>query len=144
MDFGSFKDLVLQREMHEKYLETAEENFKYYKKLLHKDAPHDITGISYDGMPSGNGNAMSLDRIYFCLQKYESMIEHETWAIENLKSLQREIFNRVMQLDGIDCKVVYLRDIEGKKLQEIADMLKYSLDYIKEISSRNKSPLITH
>ncbi|MDF2591384.1 MAG: hypothetical protein K0S75_850 [Clostridia bacterium] len=144
MDFGSFKNLVLQREMHERYLEIAEENYNYYKKLLHKDAPHEISSISYDGLPSGNGNAMSLDRIYMYLQKYESMIEHETWTIENLKKLEKEILAKVMQLDGIDQKVVYLRDIKGMKLQEIADELKYTLDYIKEISKRNKNPLFTH
>jgi hypothetical protein len=138
MDFGSFRDLILQREMHERYLEIAVENFKYYKKLLHKDAPHKITGMSYDGLPGGNGNAMSLDRIYFYLQKYESMIEHETWTIENLKSLEREILKKVMQLDGLDYKVVYMRDIRNMKLQAIADELGYDIGYIKNISSKHK------
>jgi hypothetical protein len=138
MDFGSFKDLVLQREMHERYLEIAEENYEYYKKLLKKDAPREITAIQYEGMPSGNGNAISLDRIYFCLQKYESMIEHETWTIENLKMLEREILVKVMQLDGLDYKVVYMRDIKGLKLQSIADELGYDIGYIKNISSKHK------
>jgi predicted transcriptional regulator len=138
MDFGSFKDLVLQREMHERYLEIAEENYKFYKKLLHKDAPHEINSINYDGLPSGNGNAITLDRIYFCLQKYESMIEHETWTIENLKQLERDILEKVMQLDGLDYKVVYMRDIKGMRLQDIADELGYDIGYIKNLSSKHK------
>jgi predicted transcriptional regulator len=138
MDYGSFKNIVIQREMHERYLEIAEENFNYYKKLLHKDAPREISSIEYEGMPSGNGNAMSLDRIYYCLQKYESMIEHETWTIENLKKLEKEIFQKVMQLDGLEYKVVYMRDIKGMCLQAIADELLYDIGYIKNISSKHK------
>ena len=45
---------------------------------------------------------------------------------------------KIKKLEGIDYKVVYLRDIEGKSLVEIADELGYSYDYIKEISARNK------
>lgn len=144
MDYRSFKDLKLQREMHEMYLEVATNQFNYYKRMLHKDAPHKIGAINYDGLPHGNGNAMSLDRIYMYLQKYESMIELETGTIQNLKDLEEQILAKVKLLDGVDNKVVYLRDIEGMQLQEIANELKFSLDYVKEVSSRNKYPLFTH
>lgn len=138
MDFKSFKDLVVVREMHENYLETAKSQLEYYKKLLHKDAPRDIQESNFDGLPHGNSNAMSFERILMYMQKYESMIEHETWTIENLRRLEAEQLDKVKQMEGIGAKVVYLRDIMGMQLQEIADELGYDVGYIKNISSKNK------
>lgn len=140
MDYiKTFKDLKIQKEMHEYIKEVAETNRKYYQKLLHKDAPHDTSAIQLDGLPHGNGNAMSLDRVVMYISKYDSMIYLEQCSIENLEKLEKVITNRVKQLDSIDFKVVYMRDIEGKKLKEISIDLGYSEDYIKEISARNKT-----
>jgi DNA-directed RNA polymerase specialized sigma24 family protein len=138
VDFKSFKDLNLQIEIHEDYLEVATNQLDYYKRLLHKDAPHEISAINYDGQPHGNGNAMSYDRIHMYMQKYERMIELETGTLQNLKDLKVETYAKVLQLDSLDYKVVYLRDIENIDLQEIADILGHDHGYIKNISSRNK------
>ena len=135
----TFKDLKIQKELHEQMKEAAEYNKKCYQKLLHKDEPHDISAIQLDGLPHGKGNAMSLDRIIMYINKYDSMIFLEQCIIENLEKLEEEITNKVKQLDSIDFKVVYMRDILGKKLKEIAAELGYSEIYIKEISSKNKT-----
>lgn len=138
MYFKTFKDLVITREMHEKYLEVAQNQFQYYKRLLHKNAPEEIKEINYDGLPHGNGMDMDFDRVLMYLQKYESMIELETGTIENLKDLEKELIDKANQLEGIEAKVICLRDIAGMKLQEIADHLGYELGYIKNISSKYK------
>jgi len=135
----SFKDLKLQREMHEQLKEAAETNKEYYRRLLHKDEPHELSAINMDGLPHGNGNAMSLDRIITYIGNYDNMIYIEQCIIENLEKLEREITEKVKQLDNIDFKVVYMRDILGMQLQEVADELGYDYGYIKNISRRNKS-----
>ena len=139
MDYiKTFKDLQIQKEMHEKVKDAAEININYYQGLLHKDMPHDISSVQMDGLPHGNGNAMSLDRIIMYIGKYESMIYIEQCIIENLEKLEKDITGRVKQLDSIDFKVVYMRDILGMQLQEVADELGYDYGYIKNISMRNK------
>jgi DNA-directed RNA polymerase specialized sigma24 family protein len=138
LNFKSFKDLNLQIEMHEDYLEVATNQLKYYNRLIHKDAPHEISAINYDGQPHGNGNAMSFDRIYLYKKKYESIIEQEKGTLQNLKDLKVETYAKVLQLDSLDYKVVYLRDIEDMSLMEIAELLHYDYDYIKKISFINK------
>jgi DNA-directed RNA polymerase specialized sigma24 family protein len=130
--------------MHENYLEVATNQLKYYKRLLHKDAPHEISAINYDGQPHGNGNAMSFDRIYIYKKKYESIIEQEVGTLQNLKDLKVETYAKVLQLDSLDYKVVYLRDIEGMSLPEIAKELKYAEVTIKKISAKYKSILFVY
>lgn len=39
--------------------------------------------------------------------------------------------------EGIDAKVVFMRDIEKKRLYEIADETGYTYDYVRKVSSRN-------
>jgi hypothetical protein len=125
-------------EIHENILETTIENIEYYRKLIHSNAPKDITSFSYDGLPSGNGNHMSLDRILDSLHRFESMKYLEECIIENLTKTKKLTEEHLKKLEGVDYKVCYLRDIEGKSLQEIADELKYSLSYVEKVSSRNK------
>lgn len=136
----TFKDLKIQKEMHESIKDTAEKNKKYYKRILDKSWPHGISPIELDGLPHGHANDMSLDRLIMYISKYDSMIYIEQCIIENLEKLEEDITDRVMQLDSIDFKVVYMRDIEGMLLQEIAKKLGYTEQYIKEISARNKKP----
>ena len=132
----TFKDLKIQKEIHEQIKEVAEYNKNCYQKLLHKDEPHDISAIQLDGLPHGKGNAMSLDRIIMYINKYESMIYLEQCIIENLEKLEEDITNKVKQLDSIDFKVVYMRDILGMQLQQIADELGYDHGYIKNIEKQ--------
>jgi len=140
MDYiKTFKDLKIQKELHEQIKEAAEYNKNCYQKLLHKNEPHDISAIQLDGLPHGNGNAMSLDRIIMYISKYDSMIYLEQCMIEKLDKLEKSIINKVKQLDSIDFKVVYMRDIIGMQLQEVADDLGYDYGYIKNISMKNKT-----
>jgi hypothetical protein len=125
--------------MHEDFLAVVTNQLKYYKQLLHKDAPHEISAINYDGQPHGNGNAMSFDRIYLYAEKYETLVELETGTLQNLKELKIDTYVKVVQLDNIDFKVAYLRDIEDMSTQEIADELMYSFSYIEKVSRRTKT-----
>lgn len=139
MDYiKTFKDLKIQKEMHESIKDTAEQNKKYYKRILDKSWPHGISPIELDGLPHGHTNDMSLDRLIMYISKYDSMIYIEQCIIENLEKLEKDITDRVMQLDSIDFKVVYMRDILGMPLQEVADELGYDYGYIRNISMKNK------
>ena len=45
----------------------------------------------------------------------------------------------ILQSDDLDAKVVYLRDVRGLGLGEIAKILGYSYDWIKKISARHST-----
>ena len=72
------------------------------------------------------------------LHKIESHIYLHKEAIANMEKSKKKIEEEIKKLEGLDKKVVYMRDIEGKTLKEIADELGYSEIYIKKISARNK------
>ena len=129
----NYKDLLTQIEIHENIIENAEKNKEYYIKQLHE--PKDIKAICYDGMPHGNYSEISLDRIVEYINKYDSMVEIETNILQQLEKAKDEIDKKINSLTGLYFKVAYMKEIEGKTLQEIADKLGYSIDRIKQVSA---------
>ena len=106
------------------------------KKML--VGPAGFKPQNYEGMPHGSGaQTVSMDRSVESLRKIQDSIDTEQWAIDMLTTKVKDIDIMIKTLTGIDANVVMLRDFEGLPLQLIADKLKYSLDYIKEVSCRN-------
>ncbi|MCG2729886.1 MAG: hypothetical protein L6276_06320 [Acetobacterium sp.] len=56
--------------------------------------------------------------------------------IDILVNLKEQILEHIEGIDNLNMKVKYLRDQVGYSLPEIALVLGYSYDYIKEISAR--------
>jgi hypothetical protein len=56
--------------------------------------------------------------------------------LEHKKQTKEDIENRMTEFDGVTYKFLYMRDIEMKPLNEIADDLGYSLDWAKRISRK--------
>ena len=76
------------------------------------------------------------------LREIEHHLQLHTEALEKMYEAQKEMQENIGQLEGLHKKVIYMRDIEGKKLIDIAQELDYSYDYIREISA--KYPRATH
>lgn len=130
-------DIQCQIDIHKAKLETYNIEKEYLLKQM-MGGPQEYKSIDYSGMPHGNGaKTVTLDRSWEDMRKLQNMIDLEEWAIEALEKQLKNMRTSIDDLKGIDLKVKYLRDIEGLPLQLIADKLKYSLDYIKEVSCRN-------
>ena len=130
-------DIQCQIDIHKARLETYNIEKEYLLKQM-MGGPQEYKSIDYSGMPHGNGaKTVTLDRSWEDMRKLQNMIDLEEWAIEALEKQLKNMRTSIDDLKGIDLKVKYLRDIEGLPLQLIADKLKYSLDYIKEVSCRN-------
>ena len=130
-------DIQRQIDIHKARLETYNIEKEYLLKQM-MGGPQEYKSIDYSGMPHGNGaKTVTLDRSWEDMRKLQNMIDLEEWAIEALEKQLKNMRTSIDDLKGIDLKVKYLRDIEGLPLQLIADKLKYSLDYIKEVSCRN-------
>jgi len=134
----SYKDLCKEIEIWKERLKTYEMQLKTIIKLAKLDGPSDITAIDYSKPYVDGTKQIGFEEALEMLQKIESHIYLHKKAIESMEKHKKRIEERLQKLEGIDYKVVYMRDIEGKLLKEIADELGYSEIYIKKISARNK------
>jgi DNA-directed RNA polymerase specialized sigma24 family protein len=130
-----YQDLCREIEIYEMRLESL---------IAQKDAIvdgwlkpiSDISGIDY-AAPRVQENHCKLD--------FEEHLEHVATLdsdIEKYKVLliklkeSRDIITvKINKLDGIEHKVVKMREYEGKKLKSIANELNYSYGYIRSIYS---------
>lgn len=74
------------------------------------------------------------------IDKFKAMIETADTLDEIVTEFEKAITKAEEALgkaEGIDAKVVYMRDVEYKRLYEIAEELGYTHDHIRRISSRN-------
>lgn len=134
----SYKDLCEEIEIWKERVKAYEAEIEALKKLAKIYGPGEVKGLDYS-QPKGEGvNQIGFEEFLERLQKLESHIYIHLEAIENMEKHKKNIEERIKKLNGIDYKVVYMRDIEGKSLVEIAEELGYSYDYIKEVSARNK------
>lgn len=134
----SYKDLCEEIEIWKERVKAYKAEIRALKKLAKVYGPSDIAGIDYSQPKVQKTCQMGFEEFLIRLQKLENHIYIHEEAIKNMEKCRKNMEERIKRLKGIDYKVVYLRDIEGKSLVEIADELGYSYDYIKEISARNK------
>ena len=135
----SYKDLCEEIEIWKERLKTYEIQLKTIIKLAKLDGPSDITAIDYSKPYVDGTKQIGFEEALEMLQKIENHIYLHKQAIENMERYKKRIKERIKNLEGIDYKVVYMRDIEGKTLVQIAEELGYSYQYIKEVSARNKT-----
>lgn len=134
----SYKDLCEEIEIWKDRLKSYEVQLKSISKLAKLDGPSDISAIDYTKPYVDSTSQIGFEEALEMLKKIENHIYLHKEAIENMERYKKRIKERIKKLEGIDYKVVYMRDIEGKSLVDIANELRYSYDYIKEISARNK------
>lgn len=74
------------------------------------------------------------------VMELQQQINEHNREIDVLVNLKNQILEQISSIDNVNTKVKYLRDQVGYSLQEIALVLGYSYDYIREISaSLNKN-----
>jgi len=67
------------------------------------------------------------------LQKLRMIIETYENILDMYKIAKEEIEETYSKLSGLECKVFYLRKIQGKSIKAIAEELGYTYHYITEI-----------
>lgn len=101
------------------------------------DGPSKMSGIDYTQPAVQGSGQLAFEEYLIRLRKLENHIYIHEEAIEGMIKSRNKIKGRMEELEGLDKKVVYMRDIEGKALKDIANELGYSEIYIKKISARN-------
>lgn len=131
----AYKDIDRMIELHQNIIDNCNAEIRYYQKQIKASFPRDISSQNLDGMPHGNFSPVSLDRAIEEIRHNENMIEIENDEIKRLQKKKEEIEVITTEFEGLYLKVAVRKHIEKRPLQEIADILGYSLDYIKEISA---------
>ena len=83
---------------------------------------------------------VSLDNAAGRVDKLSERIKEMHLALDERKKLKFKLDGYLLSLEGVEHKVAYKRYVEGKTLPEIAKELRYSKQYIKEVSQRIKQP----
>lgn len=130
----TYKDLCHELEIVKNRLEQLKQQKKLLKKQLR--GPQHITAIDYSKDKGPAFAPRPLEDILLELQQIESMEFIEQEILNNMYKTIERVQENLEKCTGLHYKVAYMREVEGKKLADIAEELGYSLDYIKEISAQ--------
>lgn len=134
----SYQDLCYEIEIWKSRVRAYQAEIIALSELASIYGPSDIGGIDYSKPRISKTSIIGFEEYLLRLYQIEAHIKVYEAAIETMKKSKEEIEKKIEAMSGIDKQVVYLRDIKGMLLKDIADQLGYSHQYIKEISARNK------
>lgn len=73
------------------------------------------------------------------LERVDKLSERIEWLHERLtqkKKYRKHIEHKLSALESLEYKVAYMRVVERRTLEEIAEELDYSVDWIKKVSAK--------
>ena len=132
----SYRDLVRQIEIHQNLKDAAEKNLLYNKRILHENEPHEVGGMILSDAPKGSRIFKDLERTINDIQKWEHIMYLEDILIEGLEKNKRVIEKDLKELTGLQHKIRYMHDIEGKTYSEIAEELNYEYGYVRKLANK--------
>lgn len=144
--FKNYKELMTLIEINESILETCKHNlWQINKYLIRNNAPTGYAeGTSYIDADCIHGGRKEMhpedwQKLIEESGKFQSMIELQESILNGLKQTKDKIDEKLLNLQGLEYKIIYYKYVEGLNLQQIASKLGYSYDYIREVHAR-----ITH
>lgn len=118
--------------------ESYQAQYKAIKKMARLEGPRDIQGIDYtQPKVTSSGNQMGILEGLDRLRELESHLYLHSEAIGKMEEQKERMEKQLKDLVGLEYRVIYMRDIEGKSLKKISEELNYNYQYIREIASRN-------
>jgi len=138
----SYNDLCTEIEMLKLRIEDIETEREYLLKSMYDNAPIDNLGaVDHSKDYVQNGYVpMTLDKIVDRLNTIDKSMS-DLYRIKEAKEDTKQTIEKMFDdLEGLEYKVAYMRDVRKMRLQDIADELGYSYDHIRRISSMVKMP----
>ena len=126
-----FSDLCTEIEIAEIRIEGYKGQRKSIVKLL--GAPNELKAMEYSDMPTGNMNAMSIDRLIDNLQRIDNMLFIEEGLLKGMIATKTSINAKLKGLEGTEYLIVYKREIENKSYERIGQEMNYSSMQIRRI-----------
>lgn len=106
------------------------------KHIIDSQAPRELSGINYDGMPKGSMDATPLEVIASELMRLDAKIKAITGMIEDYTEVKNRFEKRLSCINGLEYQIAYKRDALSMSIQEIADEMGYSYAWIAEKSAK--------
>lgn len=118
------------------------DSYRYYMDLV-----NEIVLLEYQIQESLNerndwfftGRLGSKYRLDVASERLDKLSERIEWLVERSdrkKEIKKQIEEKLKELTGIEYKVAYMRVVESKRLEEIAEELNFSVDWIKKVSAK--------
>lgn len=85
---------------------------------------------------TGSRLHIPLDRCLGRMKEICDLVEGYTSLLEEKEKAKKEIEAKMSEFEGLEYQIMYLREVEGKTLAEIAAELGYSLVWIKKVHAR--------
>lgn len=136
--FDSYKRIITEIQTHEAYLQSLYERRKQLRKALYYNAPGEVKAQTYSDMPKSHYEPKELSFIFTQIANIETEIMAFRGCLKSLYNAKSKIENFVSQNTGVYYTVAFLRYIDNKNLQEIAEQLHMSYDRIRHINSKIK------
>ncbi|MBG9941774.1 hypothetical protein ABD77_07030 [Brevibacillus formosus] len=121
----------------EMQMEDLMKTRSFLVKSMHANAPSKIRTSHID--PTGrksNFVPYSLDRIAGKLHETDIALEHWKEYLQIKRETKQKLDVILQKLDGLEWKLIFMRDKLGLTLTKIAEMLGYSYEHVKRVSSR--------
>jgi hypothetical protein len=125
--FQTYSNLCKEIDLLEIERKNLEAEWKIYRSLMFGNRRAGFNG-GIAALPMENV-AERLDKI-----KDKHDLVEKLLGIKNRFRTQAELI--LSQFDGVEYQVAYKRFVECKKLEDIAEEMQYSLDWIKKVSAR--------
>lgn len=142
----SYIDLSTEIDILETRIRDMEREREFLRKSMYDNAPiANLGAMDYSRDKVQNGYVpMTLDRIIERLNSIDESLTKMYDLRNGKKDTKKAIEKMLGDLEGLEYKVAYMRDVKKMRLYEIASELGYSHDHIKRISSRIKMPPRQH
>lgn len=134
----SYQELCYEIEIWKSRVKAYEAEVRALKQLANIYGPSEVTSIDYSQDRVQNRSRIGYETFLMREWEIDNKLKVSLLAVNQMLEIKEAIEKKLDKMSGIDHQVVYLRDIKGYKLQEIADELHFSIDYIKKVSARNK------
>ena len=136
MIYTSFKDLCTEIELVEASIRQYERSKEALQQMANTGGPSKVKGIDYSQPAVVESSPLDYATYLQHLQKIESHLLLHRERLKILEEDREERLRKLKSLKGLVYQVAYLREIKSMSLQEIADSMGYSYQYIKEVSSK--------
>ncbi|PGS83972.1 hypothetical protein COC69_01275 [Bacillus cereus] len=134
---GIYQNLGEEIEMMKIQLKDLEVDHKYLMKNMEMNAPKCNGVIDYSQeRVKGGPIPLTLDEIagrYDRIQEKSAFLHQR---IEEKKGIMEELQQVLRKKKGLEQQIIYLRDVKGMNLKEVAAYLGYTHQYIRKVSSR--------
>lgn len=133
----SYFDLCKEIEILKIRLNSLADEMKFMHRQM-SNGPRTKLTASYSGMPGAGMDATPLDRQWATLQRVQDAIDNATDILALKLETKNRMESRMQEFEGLEYRVAFKRDIEGKSLKVIHMELNMSYDYIRELSAKIK------